>query len=66
MGLGAVLVQELEELDSGGLVKGLRELVQARGDLQAGLEDAALALDAHVLGPLDVAAEVNLGANSAT
>lgn len=43
------------------LVEGTCELVERRGHLEALLEDAALALDAHDLGPLDEAVEVLLG-----
>ena len=43
------------------LVEGTGELVERRGHLKALLEDAALALDAHNLGPLDEAVEVLLG-----
>ena len=43
------------------LVKSLGELVDAGGHLQALLEHSALALDAHVARPLDVAAKVALG-----
>lgn len=43
------------------LVKSLGELVDAGGHLQTLLEHSALALNAHVARPLDVAAEVALG-----
>jgi len=43
------------------LVEGTGELVERRGHLEALLEDAALALDPHYLGPLDEAVEVLLG-----
>ena len=43
------------------LVQCARELVERRGDLQTLLQDAALALDAHNLGPLDEAVEILLG-----
>jgi hypothetical protein len=66
-GFGAVLVQQGE--DAGGLVlaDGLGELVDGRGDLEALVEDGALALDADVLGPLDEAGEIAaLGTDGAT
>jgi len=47
------------------LVEGTCELVERRGHLEALLEDAALALDAHDLGPLDETVEVLLGRKSA-
>jgi hypothetical protein len=47
------------------LVEGTCELVERRGHLEALLEDAALALDAHDLGPLDEAVEVLLGRKGA-
>ena len=47
------------------LVEGAGELVERRWHLEALLEDAALALDAHDLGPLDEAVEVLLGRKGA-
>lgn len=57
-GFGAVLVEKGE--DAGGLVlaDGLGELVDGGGDLEALVEDCALALDADVFGPLDEAGEI--------
>ena len=43
------------------LVEGAGELVERRWHLEALLEDAALALDAHDLGPLDKPVQVFLG-----
>jgi hypothetical protein len=48
------------------LVEGAGELVECRGHLEPLLEDAALALDAHDLGPLDEAVEVLLGRQRST
>lgn len=48
------------------LVEGAGELVERRGNLEALLEDAALALDAHDLGPLHEPVEVLLGRQRAT
>lgn len=58
LGLGAVLVQELEQVGRGVLVEHAGELVDGRRDLEPLLEDGLLALQADVLGPLDVAREV--------
>ena len=48
------------------LVEGAGELVECLGHLEALLEDAALALDAHDLGPIDKPVEVLLGRQGAT
>ena len=48
LGLGAVLVQELEQLGSSVLVEGVGELRDGRGDLEALVEDDLLALKADV------------------
>lgn len=61
LGLGAVLVGELEELSSSVLVQGLGELVNGRGNLQALVEDLLLALKTDVVGPLDEAGDIALG-----
>lgn len=58
LGLGAVLVQELEELRSGVLVESVRELSDGGGNLQALGEDDLLALEADVFRPLHEAGEV--------
>lgn len=58
LGLGAVLVEELEEVSGGVLVKGVGELSDRGGDLQALVEDDLLALETNVLGPLDEAGKV--------
>lgn len=49
LGLWAVLLKELEDLDSSGLVKGLVEVVHWWWDLKALAEDLALALKADIL-----------------
>ena len=61
LGLGAVLVQELEQLRSGVLVERVRELGNGRGDLETLAEDDLLALKADVFWPLHEACEVLLG-----
>lgn len=61
LGLRAVLVEELEHLGGAVAVEGLGELGDRRGNLQAHVEDLALALKADVLGPLDHTAHVALG-----
>lgn len=61
LGLRAVLVEELKGLGGGVAVESLRELGDRWWDLQAHVEDLALALQAHVLGPADHARQVALG-----
>lgn len=58
LGLRAVLVEELEGLSGSVAVKNIVELGDGRGDLQAHVQDLALALQADVGGPLDEAGEV--------
>jgi len=60
LGLRAVLVEELEGLGSGVAVKGDLELGDSRRDLQAQVQDLALALKADVLGPSHHARKVAL------
>ena len=59
--LGAVLVQELEQLSSSVLVESVGELSDGRGDLETLVEDNLLALKANIFGPLDEASQVGLG-----
>lgn len=61
LGLGAVLVEELEDLSSGVAVEGVLELSNGRGNLQAHVQDLLLALQADIFGPLDEAGQVALG-----
>ena len=61
LGLGAVLVEELEEVGGGVLVKGVGELGDRGGNLQALVKDDLLALEANVLWPLDEARKVARG-----
>jgi len=61
LGLRSVLVEELESLGGGVLVKDLLELGDRRRHLQAHVENLLLALEADVFGPLDHAREVALG-----
>jgi len=60
LGLRLVLVQELEELGGGVLVKGVTELGDGGWDLQPLVEDDLLPLKPDVLGPPDEAGEVLL------
>ena len=62
--LGAVLHKDLEEVGGKVLVERLGELVDGRGHLETLLKDPALALDAHILGPLDVAVKGSAGRKS--
>ena len=52
-------MEQLEEVEREVLVEGVAELVDRRRNLQPLVQDLALPLDAHVLRPLDVAAELN-------
>jgi len=61
LGLGAVLVEELEGLGGGVAVQGALELSDGRRNLQAEVQDLLLALETDILGPLDEATEVALG-----
>jgi hypothetical protein len=61
LGLGAVLVEELESLGGSVAVKNLLELGDRWGDLEAEVQDLALALKADILGPAHHAREVALG-----
>lgn len=61
LGLRAVLVEELESLGSGVAVKNLLELGDRWGDLEAEVQDLALALEADILGPSHHARKVALG-----
>lgn len=61
LGLRAVLVEELESLGSGVAVKDVLELSDRRRDLEAHVQDLALALEADVLGPSHHAREVATG-----
>jgi len=66
-GLRPVAVQKLEDISGLVLANRLGELVDGRGDLEALVEDGALTLDAHVLGPTDETAEVTAsGADGST
>lgn len=61
LGLRAVLVEELEGLGGGVAVKNVLELSDGRGDLQAHVQNLALALQTDVGGPFDEAGQVALG-----
>lgn len=66
LGLGPVLVQELEQLGGGVLVQGVGELSDGRGDLETLVEDDLLALKENVFGPFDETGQVSLGADVLT
>lgn len=59
--LGAVLVEELEELSRGVLVQSVGELGKRRWDLETTVEDDLLALETDVFRPLYEAGQVGLG-----
>ena len=59
--LGAVLVEELEELSRGVLVESVGELGDGGGNLETLVKDNLLALELDVFGPLDEAGQVGLG-----
>lgn len=61
LGLRAVLVEELEGLSGSVAVKGVLELRDGGGDLEAHVQDLLLALKTDILGPLDEAGKVTLG-----
>ena len=61
LGLGAVLVEELEKLGCGVLVKSVSERRDSRGDIETLSQDDLLALETNILGPLDEASKVGLG-----
>lgn len=60
LGLGPVLVEELEGLRGEVAVKGVLELRNGRRNLEAEVENLLLALQADVFGPPDHAREVAL------
>lgn len=59
--LGAVLVEEFEQLGRGVLVKGVGELGDGGGNLETLVEDDLLALKANVFGPFHEASEIASG-----
>ena len=59
--LGADLVEDAEELGGGVLVQRVGELVDCGRHLEAVLQHAMLALEAHVLGPTHEAGQIALG-----
>ena len=59
LGLRAILLEELEDLDGGRLVERVVELVHGRRDLEPLHEDATLPLDADILRPLDAGGGVS-------
>lgn len=61
LGLGAVLVEELESLGGGVAVQDVLELGQRGGNLETHLKDLLLALKADILRPLDHTAKASLG-----
>jgi len=65
-GLRTVLLEKLESLCGSVAVESVGELVKRRGDLEAHVEDLALALEANILRPLHHAGEVSLGLDVGT
>jgi len=65
-GLRTVLLEELESLCGGVAVESVGELVKRRGNLEAHVENLALALEANILRPLHHAGEVSLGLDVGT
>lgn len=61
LALRLVLGEETEYLGGSILIQGAVELVDRRWDLQALLQDGALALQTDIQRPLDVASQVALG-----
>jgi hypothetical protein len=61
LGLGAVLVEDLEGLGGEVPVGDVLELGDRRGDLEAHVQDLLLALETDVGGPPDHAADIALG-----
>jgi len=61
LSLWTVLVQKLEQLGGCLLVQSLGELVDWWRDLQPGLQNGLLPLEADILGPFDKVAQVPLG-----
>ncbi len=59
--LGAVLVQELEQLSSSVLVQSVSELRDRRRNLETLVQDGLLALEADIFRPFHEASEVSLG-----
>jgi len=66
LGLGSVLVKQLEKLSGGVLVQGVGELGNGRGNLQTALKDDLLPLKANVLRPFHESGEVSGGLNVLT
>lgn len=64
--LGAVVVQELESLSSGALVKNVLELSNGRRNLKTKRENLLLSLETNVSGPLDESVQIALGLNTVT
>jgi hypothetical protein len=61
LGLGTVLVEELEDLRCSVAIEGVRELRDGRRDFETHVEDLALALETDVFGPFHHAREIALG-----
>lgn len=61
LGLGAVLVGQLEELRGQVLIEDLGELADCWWHLKALIEDPLLTLETNIFGPLDITGEVALG-----
>merc|ERR1719266_1450027 len=66
LSLGTIIVQKTEHLSCALPIQGSVELIEGRRDLQAGLEDRLLSLQADILWPSDKPAQVTLGLNVLT
>jgi len=64
--LRSVLVEKLEELSSVLLIQSLGELVDWRGNLDAGVENGPLSLDTNVFGPTHKSAQITSRLNILT
>ena len=66
LGLGSVLVHQLEDLSSSVLVQNVGELVKSRRDLKTLVDDLLLTLKLDILRPLDETRDITLGLNILT
>ena len=64
--LRTVLVEELEELGRGVLVKSVRELSNGGGDLETLVKDDLLTLETDILRPFDEASQIGLRLDALT
>ena len=66
LALRAILVHKPDQLSSLLALKGLLELVNGWGNLQALLQHCLLTLETHILGPSQEPAQITLGLNIST